>query len=62
MDQCTLTTAGDTSTLRALLPRKVWKLLFLSLAPGLGLEGIDSGLVLTHFSWENVHVVSDKEL
>lgn len=50
------------STLRVLLVREEWKHLFLSLASGLGLEGIDSGLVLTHFPRENIHVVGDKEL
>lgn len=48
--------------LRVLLVREVWKFLFLSLASGLGLEGIDNGLVLIHFSGENIHVVGDKEL
>lgn len=62
VDQCALKTAGGMNTLRVLLVREVWKLLFLSLAPGLGLEGIDSGFVLIHFSGENIHVVDDKEL
>lgn len=54
MEQCTLT--GGISMLRVLLVREVWKFLFLSLAPSLGLEGIDSGFVLTHFSGENINV------
>lgn len=60
MEQCALT--GCISMLRVLLVREVWKFLFLSLAPSLGLEGVDSGFVLTHFSGESINVVGDKEL
>lgn len=62
MEQRTSTTAGGISLFRVVPVREVRKLLFLSLSPGLGRQGIDSGLVLTRFSGENIDVVSDKEL
>lgn len=62
MEQRTSTTAGGISMFRVVLVREVRKLLFLSLAPRLGRQGIDSGLVLTCFSGENIDVVSGMEL
>lgn len=61
VEWCTSATAGGVSMLRVLLVREVRKLLYLSLAPGLGLEDSDMTLCLA-ISLLKTDVVGDKEL